>query len=491
MPMRSVPHRVVCLLGLDDGAFPRKAPRDGDDLMLDDPQVGERDPRSEDRQLLLDALLAATERLVVTYTGNDERTNTPRPPAVPVGELLDVDRCDRARRGRPRARAGGRRAIRCSRSTRATSTPGADRRAGPGASTRSTLDGARALDRARARRRRRSCAEPLPPRAERRWSSSTTWCASSSTRSGRSCASGWGSACATATTRSRTRCRSSSTASSAGRSASGCSRRCLRRRRRPHRDPGRDRARHAAARRARQAGHRRACTRSSTRDRGAGRRRSSAPTRRPAIRSTSASRSPTAGCSPARSPGVRGDVLLASTLLARGGQAPARAPGCGCSRSTATHPEREFAAATVGRGRRRRRRARGVDRAARRRPGRAPRRSRLAAADGAGRPVRPRHARAAAAVLRDVGRLRAGGRGGRDPRRGRRAGVDSRAGASSGEDAEPEHQLVLGGVLDVRRAARRARHAPTSAATAGRPPRPRASAARPPAVGRAARPRGR
>ncbi len=90
MPMRSVPHRVVCLLGLDDGAFPRKAPRDGDDLMLSEPLVGERDPRSEDRQLLLDALMAATERLIITYTGNDERTNAPRPPAVPVGELLDA-----------------------------------------------------------------------------------------------------------------------------------------------------------------------------------------------------------------------------------------------------------------------------------------------------------------------------------------------------------------------------------------------------------------
>ncbi len=89
-PMRSVPHRVVCLLGLDDGAFPRKAPRDGDDLMLDDPHLGERDPRSEDRQLLLDALLAAGERLIVTFSGNDERTNAPRPPAVPIGELLDA-----------------------------------------------------------------------------------------------------------------------------------------------------------------------------------------------------------------------------------------------------------------------------------------------------------------------------------------------------------------------------------------------------------------
>ena len=43
MPMRSVPHRVVCLLGMDDGVFPRKSPRDGDDLMLADPHVGERD----------------------------------------------------------------------------------------------------------------------------------------------------------------------------------------------------------------------------------------------------------------------------------------------------------------------------------------------------------------------------------------------------------------------------------------------------------------
>lgn len=100
VPMRSVPHRVVCLLGLDDGAFPRKAHRDGDDLMLADPHVGDRDTRTEDRQMLLDALLAATDRLIVTYTGNDERTNVPRPPAVPVGELLDVvDRTVRCKSG--------------------------------------------------------------------------------------------------------------------------------------------------------------------------------------------------------------------------------------------------------------------------------------------------------------------------------------------------------------------------------------------------------
>jgi exodeoxyribonuclease V gamma subunit len=90
VPMRSVPHRVVCLLGVDDGVFPRTAREDGDNVLAREPAVGERDPRSEDRQLMLDALLAATEKVVITYTGADERTGARRPPAVPVGELLDT-----------------------------------------------------------------------------------------------------------------------------------------------------------------------------------------------------------------------------------------------------------------------------------------------------------------------------------------------------------------------------------------------------------------
>ena len=90
VPMRSVPHRVVCLLGLDDGAFPRAGVDDGDDVLARAPRVGERDVRSEDRQLLLDALGAATEHLVVLYSGADARTGARRPPAVPLGELLDA-----------------------------------------------------------------------------------------------------------------------------------------------------------------------------------------------------------------------------------------------------------------------------------------------------------------------------------------------------------------------------------------------------------------
>ena len=89
-PMRSVPYRLVCLLGLDHDRFPRSRRTDGDDLLADDERVGDRDPGAEDRQLLLDALMAAQDRVVITYTGRDPRTNTEYPPAVPVSELLEV-----------------------------------------------------------------------------------------------------------------------------------------------------------------------------------------------------------------------------------------------------------------------------------------------------------------------------------------------------------------------------------------------------------------
>ena len=90
VPMRSVPHRVVCLVGLDDGVFPRLSVVDGDDALARNPMTGERDIRSEDRQLLLDAIGAATEKLVITYTGANEYSGQPRPPAVPLAELLDT-----------------------------------------------------------------------------------------------------------------------------------------------------------------------------------------------------------------------------------------------------------------------------------------------------------------------------------------------------------------------------------------------------------------
>lgn len=95
-PMRSVPHRAVVLLGLDDGVFPRHGRIDGDDLLAVAPWVGDRDSRSEDRQVLLDAVLAARDHLVLIHSGASAQTGEPRPPAVPVAELRSAveDLCD-------------------------------------------------------------------------------------------------------------------------------------------------------------------------------------------------------------------------------------------------------------------------------------------------------------------------------------------------------------------------------------------------------------
>ncbi len=89
-PMRSVPYRIVCLLGMDDRRFPRGSRDDGDDLLATDELVGDHDRGAEDRQLLLDAVMAAGDTLIVTYAGRDELTNDEYPPAVPVSELQDV-----------------------------------------------------------------------------------------------------------------------------------------------------------------------------------------------------------------------------------------------------------------------------------------------------------------------------------------------------------------------------------------------------------------
>ena len=89
VPMRSVPHRVIILLGVDAEAFPRSRRTDGDDILGVDPLIGERNPRDEDRQMFLDALCAAGDNLIVFYTGADPVSGARVPPAVVVSELVD------------------------------------------------------------------------------------------------------------------------------------------------------------------------------------------------------------------------------------------------------------------------------------------------------------------------------------------------------------------------------------------------------------------
>lgn len=89
-PMRNIPFRVICLVGLDDGAFPRGGVVGADDVLGLDPRPGERDPRAEDRQVFLDAVCAAQDHLVVTYTSRNPVTGADMPPAAPLVELLDA-----------------------------------------------------------------------------------------------------------------------------------------------------------------------------------------------------------------------------------------------------------------------------------------------------------------------------------------------------------------------------------------------------------------
>ncbi|MFW0785044.1 exodeoxyribonuclease V subunit gamma [Gordonia sp. CPCC 206044] len=89
VPMRSVPHRVIVMLGVDADAFPRAHHHDGDDVLGRAPLLGERNPRDEDRQLFLDAVCAAQDNLLVFYTGADPVSGQRVPPAVVVSELVD------------------------------------------------------------------------------------------------------------------------------------------------------------------------------------------------------------------------------------------------------------------------------------------------------------------------------------------------------------------------------------------------------------------
>lgn len=90
VPMRSLPFRLVCLLGLDDGALPRRTPAAGFDLIAKRPRRGDRARRLDDRYLFLETLLSARDGLYLSYVGRDPRDNAELPPSVLVSELLEA-----------------------------------------------------------------------------------------------------------------------------------------------------------------------------------------------------------------------------------------------------------------------------------------------------------------------------------------------------------------------------------------------------------------
>ena len=89
MPMRAIPFKRVCLLGMNDGDYPRSQPPLDFDLMGSDYRPGDRSRREDDRYLFLEALLSARDQLYISWVGRSQIDNTTLPPSVLVGQLRD------------------------------------------------------------------------------------------------------------------------------------------------------------------------------------------------------------------------------------------------------------------------------------------------------------------------------------------------------------------------------------------------------------------
>lgn len=88
-PMRSLPFRVICLLGMNDQAFPRRENAVAFDAMAQRWRAGDPRKGDEDRYLFLETLLCAREKIYFSYTGRSLKDNTPCQPSVLLQELLD------------------------------------------------------------------------------------------------------------------------------------------------------------------------------------------------------------------------------------------------------------------------------------------------------------------------------------------------------------------------------------------------------------------
>jgi exodeoxyribonuclease V gamma subunit len=88
VPMRSIPFKVICLLGLNDAAFPRQDRTLGFDLMSGNFRVGDRCRRDDDRYIFLETLLSARQVFYISYVGQGVQNGEVFPPSVVVSELL-------------------------------------------------------------------------------------------------------------------------------------------------------------------------------------------------------------------------------------------------------------------------------------------------------------------------------------------------------------------------------------------------------------------
>ncbi len=89
LPMRSIPFKIICLIGMNHDAFPRDTQRLSFDLIAQHPKPLDRSRRDDDKYLFLEALLSARDRLYISYIGQSSQDNSVIPPSVLVSELID------------------------------------------------------------------------------------------------------------------------------------------------------------------------------------------------------------------------------------------------------------------------------------------------------------------------------------------------------------------------------------------------------------------
>jgi len=89
LPMRSIPFKVICLVGMNTNVYPRQSRPPDFDLMAKKPRAGDPSRRNDDRYLFLESLLSAREKLYISYVGQSIRDNSTMPPSVLVSELMD------------------------------------------------------------------------------------------------------------------------------------------------------------------------------------------------------------------------------------------------------------------------------------------------------------------------------------------------------------------------------------------------------------------
>jgi exodeoxyribonuclease V gamma subunit len=90
LPMRSIPFKIIVLMGINEGEFPKVDRKPTFDLIALNFRKGDRSRRADDRYEFLEILLSARQQLIITYIGQSQANNEAIAPSVVVTELMDV-----------------------------------------------------------------------------------------------------------------------------------------------------------------------------------------------------------------------------------------------------------------------------------------------------------------------------------------------------------------------------------------------------------------